>query len=111
HTASMREAGQWTKVDVSVLRIAHTNARNALEDCLFESLEPLSRYKNARSVGADLPRAEEIRGDGNLGGPLDLGIRKDNQRRLASELHRHSLQRRAGRSHDFLSGFGAAGER
>ena len=108
----MAEAHQRAEVRRGIVQVASANAGDARRNFLFKGGFQAGRNKDARAVGANLSGAVEIGHHGDIGSEIEIGIVKDNQRRLAAQLHGDLFQGRARCvSHHFFAAGDAAGKR
>ena len=111
HVVAVREADQRAKVGAFIEQIARADAAHALNDFLLKRCLNLRGDEHAGAVGAHLAGAEEVRHHGDVGREIEIRIVENNQRRFATQLHRHLFQGRARRvGHHFFAAGDAAGK-
>ena len=90
----MREADQRAEVGLWIGRIPQADALNAFEDFGFELGLQRCGDKYSSPVGAHLAGAVEVGHHGDIGGAIQAGVVKNNQRGFATQLHGDFFQRR-----------------
>ncbi len=80
HAFHVLEADQRAEIDVLVFRVAGANALHTLKDLRFELGLQAVRHEHAGAVGADLTGAVEVGHHRDVGGTVEIGVVKHDQR-------------------------------
>src|SRR5690606_790984 len=100
----LRLVDEGAHLRLRIERIADSDLRGASGEALDETLIDAVLDKDAGSVRADLAGGVEIREHGAANRVLDIRVVEDDQRRLASELHRRVLHQGAGYAKHLATG-------
>src|SRR5216683_3106534 len=90
--------------------VTHPEGLDRLLERLHEAVERRPLDEDPRSRTAILARVAEYGERRRRGGPVEIGIRKDDVRRLATKLQRHALDLLRGEGADAFADLGRPGE-
>ncbi len=111
HLLKMRRGDQRPHLRLRIERVADLDLLGPRHELLQKRGAHALLHEHARAVRANLALCIEVAEDCGGDGVVEVGVGKDDQRRLAAELHGDVLQRAGGGGHDPFSRRHRAGER
>ena len=102
--------GQRAQRGAAFQAVADLGALGHRDECVDEGLAHVVVHQEARRRDAHLAGVAQLGAAGHLGGLGDVGVGRDDHRRVAAELHRHALHVLAGQRGELLADHRGAGE-